>query len=268
MKTTCLMRQTVSFLVLLSYGTLSSGCEPFMVVGTGAAVTTSAAEERGIGGVLSDSSIKTRIQVRYMEQSPELAQAIDVVVRQGRVLLTGTIKDPRMQIDAVRLAWKVDGVQEVIDETVVGGAGGIGAYANDTWITTQIKSKMIFEKSIQSLNYNIQSIKGTVYVMGIAQSQRELDRVIDIARRTNKVKKVISYVTLKPQAVGAPHAPQKGRVIGPSAQSHSKTRMAPVELEDSADFSPLSDTQASTNDSSDTLDMQSLDEPNSDSAFQ
>jgi osmotically-inducible protein OsmY len=266
MKTTCLMRQTVSFLVLLSYGALSSGCEPFMVVGTGAAVTTSAAEERGIGGVLSDSSIKTRIQVRYMEQNPTLAQSIDVVVRQGRVLLTGTIKDPRMQIDAVRLAWKVDGVQEVIDETVVGGGGGLGAYANDTWITTQIKSKMIFEKEIQSLNYNIQSLKSTVYIMGIAQSQRELDRVIDIARRTSKVKKVISYVTLKPQSIGMPYAPQKGRVIRPSPQKQSpgKSRMAPVELEDSADFTPLSD----MNSSSEAMDMQSLDEPNSDSAFQ
>ncbi|MGN6671486.1 MAG: BON domain-containing protein [Candidatus Nucleicultricaceae bacterium] len=263
MKIARTLQVAVSWTALTGYMILSTGCEPVMVVGTGAAVTTSVAEERGIGGVLNDSSIKTRIQVRYMEHNPALAKAVDVVVRQGRVLLTGTLNDPKMQIDAVRLAWKVDGVQEVIDETSIGGNNGFGAYANDSWITTQIKSKMLFNKNIQSLNYNIQSIRGTVYVMGIAQSQRELDRVIDIARRTSKVKRVVSYVTLKPQSIGA--GAEKGHVIHPPAQTGKKKQnLPPVDYSESEDLAPA---QSSSSDE-DIVDVESLDEPNTDSAFQ
>lgn len=263
MNTMRALHVAVSWTALTGYMILSTGCEPVMVVGTGAAVTTSVAEERGIGGVLNDSSIKTRIQVRYMEHNPALSNAVDVVVRQGRVLLTGTLKDPKMQIDAVRLAWKVDGVQEVIDETSIGNSNGFKAYANDSWITTQIKSKMLFDKNIQSLNYNIQSIRGTVYLMGIAQSQHELDRVIDIARRTSKVKRVVSYVTLKPQSIGS-GAP-KGRVVNPPAQKGVKERgLAPVEYS-TEDAAPA--TQPSLSDT-EIVDVESLDEPNTDSAFQ
>lgn len=263
MKIARTLQVAVSWTALTGYMILSTGCEPVMVVGTGAAVTTSVAEERGIGGVLNDSSIKTRVQVRYMEHNPALAKAVDVVVRQGRVLLTGTLNDPKMQIDAVRLAWKVDGVQEVIDETSIGGSNGFGAYANDSWITTQIKSKMLFNKNIQSLNYNIQSIKGTVYVMGIAQSQHELDRVIDIARRTSKVKRVVSYVTLKPQSTGA--GASKGHVIHPPAQTGKKKQsLPPVDYSESEDLAPSGPSSLDE----DIVDVESLDEPNTDSAFQ
>lgn len=262
MKNVTIKSAAISWCVVLGNAFISSGCEPVMVVGTGAAVTTSVAEERGIGGVLSDSSIKTRIQVRYMENNPELARNVDVVVRQGRVLLTGTLSNPRLQIDAVRLAWKVDGVQEVIDETSIGGSSGIGTYANDSWITTQVKSKMIFDKNIQSLNYNIQSIKGTVYIMGIAQSQRELDQVIDIARRTSKVRKVISYVTLKPKSVTA-QSGQKEHIVRPPSED-KRAHLAPIEYGNTHDLSSPHHGKERVED----VEIESLDEPNNDSAFQ
>ena len=52
---------------------------------------------------------------------------------------------------------------------------------------------MTFDKYIQSINYSIETVHGAVYLMGVAQSQEELDRVIKLARRIKGVSEVISY---------------------------------------------------------------------------
>ena len=55
------------------------------------------------------------------------------------------------------------------------------------------KQPMIF----QSLNYSIEVVNGVVYLIGIAQNQKELDAVIEISKKTYGVTSVISYVRLK-----------------------------------------------------------------------
>ena len=47
------------------------------------------------------------------------------------------------------------------------------------------------------VNYSIETINGVIYVMGIAQSQDELDRVVNHARNISGVQRVVSYVRLK-----------------------------------------------------------------------
>ena len=63
--------------------------------------------------------------------------------------------------------------------------------------TNLVLSLILFDKDIQSINYNIETINGSVYVIGIAQSQKELDQIINHARTITDVKKVVSHVVLK-----------------------------------------------------------------------
>ena len=50
---------------------------------------------------------------------------------------------------------------------------------------------------MQSINYSVETVDGTVYLMGIAQNGSELQRVQDHARNLAYVRKVVSYVRLK-----------------------------------------------------------------------
>lgn len=179
------------------------GCIPVAVVGGASTAMTSAAEERGISGVISDADIKTRIALKFSEHDSELFANLTIVVRQGRVLLTGTLSKPQKHIAAVRYAWEVRGVNEVMDEIKTGSSQSASVVAKDTWISTQLKSKMLFGNDISSINYNIQTEQGVVYVMGIAQDKTELSRVLNLIRNTSGVKKVVSYVTIRPQIPGA-----------------------------------------------------------------
>jgi osmotically-inducible protein OsmY len=186
----------LSIVALAILGSSLSGCAP-LVIGGGAvtaAVASSATEERGFSGFWDDAKIKSQILWHYSREADFLANQVDVVVRQGIVLLTGAVDQPRLKVEAVRLAWKVPGVREVRDEISLENKETMGSYTHDIWITTRVKSALLFEKGIHSSNYNVQTVNGVVYLMGIAPSAGERDRVLFLTRRIDGVKEVVNFV--------------------------------------------------------------------------
>lgn len=211
------MRKKSLILTLGTATLMMTGCAPVVFMGGATAVVTAASEERSIGGVLSDTEIKARIQYLLLNHSPDAFNSVNVVVRQSRVLLTGLVNKKQDQIDAVRFAWQAKGVKEVVDEIMTQGEGGFKNYAKDGWITTQLKSKLLAENDVRSLNYDVHTVGGVVYIMGIAQSQDELNLVVSIARRIAGVQHVKSFVTLKDNAPSpSPATPPKDEDYVPS----------------------------------------------------
>ena len=173
-----------------------SGCVG-AAIGAGAIATTAAVQERGLRGAIDDTVIRARINSLWLGHDADMYRLVSLSVLEGRILLTGEVERAQMRIDAVRLTWQAEGVREVINEIKVTDEGGIGTYARDSWISAQLKSKLLFDKKILSINYSIETVGGAVYLMGIAQNQRELDRVTNHARTLRYVKRVVSYVRLK-----------------------------------------------------------------------
>ncbi len=189
--------------LLLSCVTLSS-CAG-LALGTGVAVGTAAVQEGGVGRAASDALIQTQINDLWFRHSVDMFTKLDMTVNQGRVLLTGVVQDPQHRVEAVRMAWKPKGVKQVINEITVADSDGIVGYAKDSWIGTRLRSALIFDRDVESINYSIDVVQGTVFLMGFAQDQRELDHVIGIARTIPNVTRVASYVKLvgTPELVGA-----------------------------------------------------------------
>ena len=69
--------------------------------------------------------------------------------------------------------------------------------ANDTWITTKLKTKMTFDKDILAINYSIETVGAVIYLIGIAQDKAELQRVLNHARSIDYVKRVVNHVRIK-----------------------------------------------------------------------
>ena len=176
--------------------TLSS-CAPAIIGGGAAVVGGALVKEKGLSGSLSDSQIATRIQMGLYQRSPDLHRQVSVTVQNGEVLLTGAVPTNEDHLAAVKLAWEPRGVTRVIDNIAVSQGASVGLYAKDTWITTQIKTKLLLDRDIQSVNFSVKTVSGNVYLMGIAQDKSELDLITDIARHTQGVNKVVSYVRLK-----------------------------------------------------------------------
>lgn len=174
---------------------LSPGCVA-LGVATGAAVGASSAREGGIKGTFKDAEIKALIQDGWFQYDLETFAKLNLTVTQGRVLVTGVVQKPEQRVEAIRLAWQPEGVDQVINEIQVAESEGFQGYARDTWITTRLRTALTFDKEIQSINYSIDTVHGTVYLMGVAQSQEELDAVIENARTIANVKRVVSYVKM------------------------------------------------------------------------
>lgn len=182
--------------VAVMLGVSLNGCVG-VVVGAGATVGTAAMEERGILTVADDTALRLRLNSLLSAKDERLWRKVGMQVYMGRVLLTGTVETQAMRAEAIRLSWAAKGVKEVINELKIGDYGSASDFARDAWILTQLKSVLLFDKKISSINYLIKAASGTVYLIGLAQDRAELDRVINHARRLPYVKKVVNYVQIK-----------------------------------------------------------------------
>ncbi|WP_246499741.1 BON domain-containing protein [Azospirillum soli] len=173
----------------------ASGCAP-VVIGGAATAGVAASEHRGLKGFANDTQIQAEINHLWFQHSMDLHRRMGLTVNDGRVLLTGRATDPQMRLDAVRLAWQAKGVQEVINEIQVDNESGLMDSARDTWISTQLRTRLTFDSRIHSQNYNIDTVNGVVYLMGLGVSQDEVDRAVDHARSLPNVQRVVNYVRL------------------------------------------------------------------------
>jgi len=166
-------------------------------VGAGAAVGDTAMQDRGVKGAVNDTGIRAEINHYWLQKDHVMWMNLNLQVYEGRVLVSGTTPNADTRADAISLAWKAKGVREVLDEVEVTNEGGIGKYAQDTKIQTELNAKLLFAKGVESVNYSDEVVHGVIYLLGVAQNQAELDRVLNIARNIADVKKVVSHVLLK-----------------------------------------------------------------------
>ena len=181
----------------LSSACLVSACGPETWIGVAATAGTAAMEERGFGAAVSDAAILTELNAQFFGRSAKMWAGLSVQVSEGRVLLSGKVREPRMRLDAVRIAWQANGVREVINEIEVTDRSVIGTLAQDTWISTKLKARITLDKDVSAINYTVVTVDSVIYLMGIAQNQTELDRVVNHARDIVDVRRVVSYVRLK-----------------------------------------------------------------------
>ena len=166
-------------------------------VGAGASAGVAAYQERGIEGVVQDTKLATQIRAAYLEADATLATNIGIEVYERRAMLTGLIESEDLRANAVRLAWAVDGVKDVLNEIQIRNEEGIVEFAYDSWITAQLQTKITFDENIMAINYSLETVNSVIYLIGIAQDQAELDRVIAYARAIDRVRRVISHVRVK-----------------------------------------------------------------------
>ncbi len=118
-----------------------NGCTPIgLAAGAGATLGIAAAREGGVSGAASDIRIKTMISDKWFKYDLKTFAKLNLAVDQGRVLITGVVQDPESRVEAVRLAWQVEGVKQVINEIRVADSEGAQGYIRDKWISTRLRT--------------------------------------------------------------------------------------------------------------------------------
>ena len=160
------------------------------------AVTVSNSD-RSIGEYVDDVLIKAILKNSYFDQSEKIFFNVDVEVSQGRVLLTGTVDNIDLRIEATRIAWGVKGVQTVNNEIQISESDNILNFADDLVISTKVYAKLMLDEEVNSLNYNIETVNKVVYIIGISSSSDEKQKAIDLTKEVFGVEEVVEYITIK-----------------------------------------------------------------------
>lgn len=189
-------RRLALIVALLSLPALT-GCVAAVAVGgvTGGYAMT---QERGIEGTVRDSALKSAISHEWEVYNPQMAENLDLVVYEGRVLAMGRVPNPAWRDEAIRLAWQNKGVKEVYNEIGIGPYQSTSSEMDDTWISTQLRNDLIWDTKVRSINYIVTTNDRNVYVIGSARTQAELDTVLGYARVIPGVRRVVSYVKIRP----------------------------------------------------------------------
>ena len=195
-------------IIILSTLLMLNGCVAPIIMGGAAAAGMVATREKGIGGTMSDSNLCTKVKMNLYNFNADLHAKVSVSVQNQEVLLTGVVQDASWSQEAERLAKSVDGVKSVINNIETEGEEGLGSMSSDSWITTRVRSSLLFEKDLYSLNYTVETVNGTVYLTGVGQDETEINRVVEIARNVGGVKKVVNHVKIKGQETTPDSAPE------------------------------------------------------------
>ena len=187
-------------LIIITVSILLSSCSPVgLAVGAGASLMTASQTEKGLKVSAKDLRIKTEINHNLFQKDHELFGAVKVSVDNGKVLITGSVRNPQDRIEISKLSWKVINVREVINEVQVTNKASFTNRARDLFINKSLQTQLLLDQSINFINFSVDTVNGVVYIFGIARDQEEINRIIKHARNINYVENIINYMSLSNQ---------------------------------------------------------------------
>ncbi|MEM9146960.1 MAG: BON domain-containing protein [Pseudomonadota bacterium] len=171
-----------------------SGCVAVPVVGGGAVLTRGVLQERDTLSGLKDADIQLGVATRLGNHSGELYRDVEVDVKEGAVVLTGTVPRAEDKIAATEAGWATPGVVSLEDAIEVAGDAGTLSYLEDANLSARLRYILVSDFSVSAINYTVTTVDRTVHLTGLARSPAELSLVIAHARSVDGVRRVVSHV--------------------------------------------------------------------------
>ena len=200
-------------LVALALSSTLSGC-------VGVSLVT---QERSFSSAVDDFNAQTQLNAMLLGESPSLFANTNLTVIEGRVHMSGTVPTNADRLSATRLAWATPNVKEVVNDIEVTDTTDIADTARDRWISAQVRGRILTDRTIHDVNYTIDTQNKVVYILGIAQDQIELDRVMAHARAVPEARRVVNYALLKadPRRFAQPRSGEfEGAQAAPPSDPH------------------------------------------------
>ncbi len=153
-------------------------------------------DPRTVGMQIDDTLMQKNLVTRLTLNEKKYFLYVQVEILDGRIFLTGKVDEPEEKIKITKLAWETKGVRSVKNAIEIKGYSNFKSSAKDILITTQLRTALIFNKSVKSNNYTLETINKIIYIFGIAMDDKEKRKVIDEANKIYDVKEVIPTIYL------------------------------------------------------------------------
>lgn len=187
-------------------------CSPTNNIVTSAA--KAAFEDRLAEEQVVDAKIKAGVLDRLIGIDKMLALDLSVDVWKRRVMLTGTLSSAAVRNQVARAVQADARVTQFYNEVQLitadeqstrrewkekaqAGASKAAEVFDDFWIETKLTAQLIGADGVNSVNYRWRSVLGTVYLLGEAQSAKELNAVVTIIKNVKGVRALKSHAPVR-----------------------------------------------------------------------
>ena len=183
------MKKVSSLLIIV----LISSCSSIGKFGAGVDITF---DPRTIGMQIDDTIMQKNLSTRLALTNKKYFLSIQSEVIDGRIFLSGKVKEPEEKIKITKMAWETKGVRSVKNAITIKGQTNFRSTAKDILITSQLRSALIFNKKTKSRNYTLETINKKIYIFGIAMDVEEKKEVINEANKIYDVEEVFPSIYL------------------------------------------------------------------------
>ena len=153
-------------------------------------------DPRTVGMQIDDTLMQKNLVARLTLTEKKYFLYIQIEVLDGRIFLTGKVDNPEEKIKITKMAWETKGARSVKNVIEIKGQSNFKSSAKDILITTQLRTALIFNKSVKSNNYTLETINKIIYIFGISMDDNEKKEVMDEASKIYDVEKVIPTIYL------------------------------------------------------------------------
>ena len=153
-------------------------------------------DPRSLGTQIDDTIMDKNLGTRLLLMNKNYFLSVKIKVLDGRIFITGKVDDPEEKLKITKLAWETKGTRSVKNDLKIKEKFNFKQSAKDVLITSQLRTALIFNKKINSRNYNIDTYKKKIYIYGISESEDETKEVINEANQILDVEDVVSSILL------------------------------------------------------------------------
>ncbi|WP_405118186.1 BON domain-containing protein [Pseudomonas leptonychotis] len=160
--------------------------------------------ERSFSDVIEDASITTAVKSKLLWSKSTAGLSTNVDTKFARVTLTGTAQSAVERDLAARLARNTHGVIAVDNQIKVNAmkpsvaqsskqaVNEAGSDISDSWITTKVKSTLLYTSNVAGSAIDVTTNKGVVSLSGKVNNGAEQALAIELAQNVRGVKSVQS----------------------------------------------------------------------------
>ena len=176
-----------------------NACTALVVGGVAAGATSGAAvasDPRSSSGVFDDQGLRSKVADAINATIP--GNNVEVTSYDKNILLTGQVLTNDNKLKAEQMTRQVPNVNKVYNQIEIGASQSASQTSKDAYLTSVIKSNMLFSKGVSSNDVKVVTSNGTVYLMGVIDPY-QAKKMTQAAREVDGVKKVVALFELPPQ---------------------------------------------------------------------
>jgi osmotically-inducible protein OsmY len=141
-----------------------------------------------------DSRIESSAAKSYTFKTTLKADSIKTESKKGIVTLTGTVAEASHKSLAEDTVASLPGVKSVDNQLVV--SGDQPAEHSDAWITTKVKTALLFHRNVSATGTTVNTKDGVVTLQGEASSLAQKELTAEYAKDVDNVKSVQNNMTI------------------------------------------------------------------------